>query len=127
MSPFDFLNAINFTKEDLFEKDPQAAKDYNAFLINRGLSYFPDTIFYANQMNQQSGLDKDMQFFFFLNTVTKKKRFSKWSKKDPETESLQLVKEYYGYSSEKATEALKILSEENLIMIKEKLYKGGKS
>lgn len=127
MSPFDFLNAINFTKEDLFEKDPQAAKDYNAFLINRGLSYFPDTIFYANQMNQQSGLDKDMQFFFFLNTITKKKRFSKWSKKDPETESLQLVKEYYGYSSEKATEALKILSEENLIMIKEKLYKGGKS
>jgi hypothetical protein len=127
MSPFDFLNAINFTKEDLFEKDPQAAKDYNAFLINRGLSYFPDTIFYANQMNQQSGLDKDMQFFFFLNIISKKKRFSKWSKKDPETETLQLVKEYYGYSSEKATEALKVLSEENLIMIKEKLYKGGKS
>jgi len=127
MSPFDFLNAINFTKEDLFEKDPQAAKDYNAFLINRGLSYFPDTVFYANQMNQQSGLDKDMQFFFFLNIISKKKRFSKWSKKDPETETLQLVKEYYGYSSEKATEALKILSEENLIMIKEKLYKGGKS
>ena len=127
MSPFDFLNAINFTKEDLFEKDPQAVKDYNAFLINRGLSYFPDTIFYANQMNQQSGLDKDMQFFFFLNIISKKKRFSKWSKKDPETETLQLVKEYYGYSSEKATEALKFLSEENLIMIKEKLYKGGKS
>jgi len=127
MSPFDFLNAINFTKEDLFEKDPQAAKDYNAFLINRGLSYFPDTVFYANQMNQQSGLDKDMQFFFFLNIISKKKRFSKWSKKDPETETLQLVKEYYGYSSEKATEALKVLSEENLIMIKEKLYKGGKS
>jgi len=127
MSPFDFLNAINTTKENLFESDPQAGKDYKPFLINRGLSYFPDTIFYANQMNQHAGLDKDMQFSFFLNIISRKKRFSKWSKKDAETESLELVKEYYGYSSEKATEALKVLSEENLIMIKEKLYKGGKS
>ena len=127
MSPFDFLNAINTTKENLFETDPQAKKDYSAFLINRGLSYFPDTIFYANQMNQHPSLDKDMQFFFFLNIISKKKRFSKWSKKDPATENLNLVKEYYGYSSEKATEALKVLSDENLIMIKEKLYKGGKS
>ena len=127
MSPFDFLNAINFTKEDLFEKDSQSSKDYKPFIINRGLSYFPDTVFYANQMNQHPGLDKDMQFFFFLNIISRKKRFSKWSKKDAETESLELVKEYYGYSSEKATEALKVLSEENLIMIKEKLYKGGKS
>jgi len=127
MSPFDFLNSINLTKENLFETDPQAGKDYKPFLINRGLSYFPDTVFYANQMNQHPGLDKDMQFFFFLNIISRKKRFSKWSKKDDSTESLELVKEYYGYSSEKATEALKVLSEENLIMIKEKLYKGGKS
>jgi hypothetical protein len=127
MSPFDFLNAINSTKENLFETNQQAGKDYKPFLINRGLSYFPDTVFYANQMNQYAGLDKDMQFFFFLNIISRKKRFSKWSKKDAETESLELVKEYYGYSSEKATEALKVLSEENLIMIKEKLYKGGKS
>ena len=127
MSPFDFLNSINTTKENLFEEDPLASKDYKPFLINRGLSYFPDTVFYANQMNQYAGLDKDMQFFFFLNIISRKKRFSKWSKKDAETESLELVKEYYGYSSEKATEALKVLSEENLIMIKEKLYKGGKS
>jgi len=127
MSPFDFLNSINLTKENLFETDPQAGKDYKPFLINRGLSYFPDTVFYANQMNQHPGLDKDMQFFFFLNIISRKKRFSKWSKKDDSTESLELVKEYYGYSSEKATEALKDMSEENLIMIKEKLYKGGKS
>lgn len=127
MSPFDYINAINFTKEDLFQDDPLKGKDYNSFIINRGLSYFPDTIFYANQMNQHPGLDKDMQFFFFLNIISRKKRFSKWSKKEASTESLELVKEYYGYSSEKAKEALKVLSEENLIMIKEKLYKGGKS
>jgi NACalpha-BTF3-like transcription factor len=127
MSPFDFVNAINTSKENLFETDPQAGKDYDAFIVNRGLSYFPDTVFYANQMNQHAGLDKDMQFFFFLNIISKKKRFSKWSKKDPASEDLKLVKEYYGYSSEKATEALKILSKDNLIMIKEKLHKGGKS
>ena len=125
-SPFDFINAINFTKENLFEKDAQSAKDYKPFLINRGLSYFPDTIFYANQMNQYPSLDKDMQFLFFLNTITKKKRFSKWQKKDAETEDLKLVMEYYGYSSEKAIEALSVLSEADLTMIKEKLYKGGK-
>ena len=79
MSPFDFLNAINTSKENLFESDPQAGKDYKPFLINRGLSYFPDTIFYANQMNQHPSLDKDMQFFFFLNIISRKKRFSKWS------------------------------------------------
>jgi hypothetical protein len=127
MSPFDFINAINTTKKNLFETDPQAVKDYKPFIINRGLSYFPDTILYANQMNQHPSLDKDMQFFFFLNIISRKKRFSEWSKKDPKTESLELVKEYYGYSSEKANEALKMLSDENLIMIKEKLYKGGKS
>ena len=76
MSPFDFLNAINDTKVDLFT-DPQADKDYNAFLINRGLSYFPDTIFYANEMNKSDHIDKKMQFDFLMNSITKRKRFSK--------------------------------------------------
>jgi len=125
MTPFDFINAINLTKKNLFE-DPLAKKDYVPFIINRGLSYFPDTILYANEMNRNSGIPVDWQFFFFLNTIPKKKRFSKWHKKDAETESLSLVKEYFGYSSEKATEALNILTDEQLVMIKEKLYKGGK-
>jgi hypothetical protein len=125
MTPFDFINAINLTKKNLFE-DPLAKKDYVPFIINRGLSYFPDTILYANEMNRLSGIPVDWQFSFFLNTIPKKKRFSKWHKKDAETESLSLVKEYFGYSSEKATEALNILTDEQLVMIKEKLYKGGK-
>ena len=125
MTPFDFINAINLTKKNLFE-DPQAEKDYVPFLVNRGLSYFPDTVLYANEMNRNSGIPKDWQFFFFLNTIPKKKRFSKWHKKDADSESLTLVKEYFGYSSEKALEALSILSDEQLTMIKEKLYKGGK-
>jgi hypothetical protein len=125
MSPFDFLNAINDNKKDLFQ-DPQASKDYSPFMVNRGLSYFPDTILYANEMNRFSGIPRDWQFYFFLNTIPKKKRFSKWSKKDAETKSIQLVKEYYGYSDEKAKEALTVLSIEQLSIIEEKLQKGGR-
>lgn len=125
MSPFDYINAINFTKQNLFE-DPQAHKDYNAWIVNKGLSYFPDTLLYANEMNRHYGIPKEWQFSFLLNSITKKKRFSKWSKKDAISESLRLVKEYYGYSNEKAKQALSVLSDEQLAMIEQKLYKGGK-
>jgi hypothetical protein len=125
MTPFDFINAVCDTKRNLFE-DPQATKDYNSFIVNRGLSYFPDTILYANEMNRLSHVDKDMQFSFFLNTIPKRKRFSKWAKKDADSESMLLVKEYFGYSDEKAKEAISVLSETQLAMIKQKLYKGGK-
>ena len=125
MSPFDFINAINQTKENLFE-DPQAAKDYSPFLVNRGLSYFHDTVVQANTMNQYSSLPKEWQFTFLLNSIAKKKRFSKWAKADKATESLLLVQEYFGYSSEKAKEALRILTDEQLNDIKQKLNKGGK-
>ena len=127
MNPFDFINAINETKKNLFE-DPQAAKDYTPYIVNRGLSYFSDTVLYANEMNKHPQLDKDQQFSFFLNIIPRKKRFSgKWAKKDASTETLELVKEYFGYSSERAKDALSILSDQDLMMIKEKLYKGGKS
>ena len=126
MSPFDFLKAINETKEDLFV-DPQAEKDYSAYMINRGLSFFPDTILYANMMNRYSHIPKKSQFVFLINNIGKKKRFSQWHKKDKETESLTMVMEYFGYSAEKAKEALKILSDAQLIIIKEKQKKGGRN
>jgi hypothetical protein len=125
MTPFDFINAICDNKRNLFE-DPTASKDYLPYIVNRGLSYFPDTVMYANEMNRLSFIDKDWQFFFFLNTIPKRKRFSKWAKKDASSESMLLVKEYFKYSDEKAKEALTVLSDEQLTMIKEKLYKGGK-
>lgn len=125
MTPFDFINAINATKEDLFQ-DKLAGKDYSPFLVNRGLSFFHDTVVQANTMNMHSSIPKDWQFYFLLNSVTKKKRFSKWAKADKATESLLLVQEYYGYSSEKAKEALSVLSDEQLNEIKQKLNKGGK-
>lgn len=127
MNPFDFINAINVTKQDLIEEDPLNEKDYSPFLVNRGLSYFPDTVMFANEMNRYSStIDKKWQFHFLLNSVSKKKRWSKWHRKDAETKPLQLVMEYYGYSMGKAKEVLSILSKEQLKIIEEKLNKGGK-
>lgn len=127
MTPFDFLNAINLTKENLFE-DPQAKKDYRkgSWIINKGLSQFPDTVMYANEMNTYYFLPEEWQFSFYLNSIPKKKRFGSWAKKDEKTDSLKLVMEFYGYSPEKAKQALSVLSKEQLTMIEEKLYKGGK-
>lgn len=125
MTPFDFINAINLSKKNLFV-DPQANKDYKPFIVNTGLSYFPDTILYANEMNFHRSIPKEWQFQFLLNSIPKKKRFSEWAKKDTRTEALSLVMEYFGYSQEKAKQALGILSNDQLAMIQEKLYKGGK-
>lgn len=125
MSPFEFINAINDSKKNLFE-DPQAHKDYSSFMVNRGLSYFPDTVLFANEMNQHSTIPSDWQFFFLINSIPKKKRFSKWTKKDKETKAISLVKEYFGYSDEKAKDAVSVLSDAQLKIIEEKLQKGGR-
>lgn len=109
MTPFDFLNAINDNKKDLFE-DPQAAKDYPPFMINRGLSFFPDTVLYANKMNMHGQIPPKWQFDYLKNSIPKKKRFSKWYKKDATPEQLKLIMKHYKYSEKKAFEALGILS-----------------
>lgn len=125
MNPFDFINAINTTKEDLFQ-DPQAEKDYSSFIVNRGLSYFYDTVLQANEMNRFHQCPKKWQFQFFINSIARKKRFSKWHKKDAETETLNMVMSYYGYSIQKAKDVLTILSPEQLKIIKTKMDTGGK-
>ena len=124
MNPFDFINAITQTKENLFV-DPQASKDYNSFMVNRGLSQHSDTILYANEMNKFYNLDNDMQFKYLINTIAKKKRFGKWAKKDKDSKSFLLVKEYFRYSDEKARQVLDILTNDQLAIIEQKLYKGG--
>jgi hypothetical protein len=126
MSPFDFLNAINTTKKDLIREDPLNEKDYTPFMVNRGLSYFADTVMMANEMNRNSGIPKKWQNDFLLNTISKKKRFSKWHKKDADDRKLLLIMEYYKYSTERAKEVMDIVSPDQLTMIEEKLYKGGK-
>lgn len=124
MNPFDFLNSINQTKENLLEENPDLEKEYNAFIINRGLSLFQDTIIFANEMNVHHNLDNKLQYEFFLNSIRPRKRFSKWYKKD-EDNDLEVVKEYYGYSNSLALQALTVLSKKDLDKIKIKLEKGG--
>lgn len=123
MNPFDFVNAINKTKEDLL-KDPTNEKVYQPYLVNKALSYFSDTALYANEMNQYRDLDSKLQFHFFLNSIRPAKRFAKWVKKQ-EDNDLSAVMEYYGYGPEKAQKALSILSSDQITTIKQKLEKGG--
>ena len=121
----DWLNSINFTKENLIEDDPSLVKDYPPYIINRCLSGHMDCIMFVNEMNRYNFLDKDMQYEFYLNILRKRKRFSPWLRKDKVTD-LDCVKQYYGYSNEKASQALKILSHEQLNFIKQRLDTGGK-
>ena len=116
----DWLNSINFTKEDLSED----TSSYPPYIINRCLSGHLDCIMFANEMNKHHFLDKDMQYSFYLNTLRKKKRFSPWLRKDKVTD-LESVKQYYGYSNEKASQALKILTKEQINFIKQRLDIGG--
>ena len=124
LNPFEFINAINTTKQDIMVDDI-TEKQYNAFMVNRSLSYFNDTVLMANEMNINHHLDNRLQFDFFINIVRKKKRFSKWMK--PETFSdVEVVKAYYGYSNEKARQALSLLTNEQIDLLKKKVYKGGR-
>ena len=125
MTPFDFLNAINESKKDLIKEDPTNEKEYSAWMVNRGLSYFPDTVMYANEMNQRHQISNKWQFQFLLNSIPKKKRFSPWFKREEE-KNLKLVMDCYGYSSEKAKQVLGILTPEQLKTIEEQQYTGGR-
>ena len=116
----DWLNSINFNKEDLSEH----TKDYPPYIINRCLSGHLDCVMFANEMNLHHHLDNDMQYSFYLNSLRKRKRFSPWLRKDKVTD-LECIKKYYGYSNEKASQALKILTQEQINFIKQRLDTGG--
>ena len=118
----DWLNSINFTKQ--VPEDSAEIKTYTPYIINRCLSGHLDCVLFANEMNKYSFLDKDMQYSFYLNTLRKKKRFSPWLRKEKVTD-LEIIKQYYGYSNEKASNALKILTPEQISYIKQRLETGG--
>lgn len=123
MTPFDFVNSINISKKDLME-DRTTERLYTPFVVNRSLSYFPDTIAYAQAMNCNGHIDNLLQYHYLLNSIRPSKRFSKWSKRE-ENGDLDVVKQYYGYSNEKAIQALRVLTEHQLQQIKQKLERGG--
>ena len=124
MNPFDYVNAINYSKKDIMvTRDDE--KVYVPFMVNRSLSYFSDTVLLANEMNKYHHLDSRLQFSFLINIIRKRKRFSKWVKPELEND-LESVKEYYGYSNEKARQILSLLSPSQIKQIKEKVNKGGR-
>ena len=120
----DWLNSINHTKENLLDQDPDSIKKYPAFIVNKCLSSHLDAVLFANEMNKNAHLSSDMQYSFYINTLRKRKRFSPWLRKD-KTKDLDIVKQYYGYSNEKAMQALSILSKEQIDFIKQRLDIGG--
>jgi hypothetical protein len=120
----DWLNTINQNKKNIMDEDPSSIKEYAPYIINRCLSGHIDCLMYANEMNKFSSLDKKLQYDFFINIIRKKKRFSPWLKQE-KIKDLEVVKSYYGYSNEKAKQALKILTKEQLDFIKSKLETGG--
>jgi len=121
----DYLNAINHTKERLLDsEDEEWEKKYPPFIVNKCVYPFQDTIMLVNEINQLPHLDKKLQFDFLLNSVRSRKRFTPWLKAN-KLDNLEDVKEYYGYSNEKAKQALDILTDEQIATIKQKLNKGG--
>lgn len=124
MNPFEFVNAICDSKENLIVDDV-SEKSYNPFMVNRSLSYHYDTVLLASEMNQRSFLDKKLQNDFLINTVRKKKRFAKW-KKPESSDDLEVVKEYYGYSNEKARQVLPLFNSDQMGQLKQRIFKGGK-
>ena len=129
MKPFDYVNSINYSKKNLMEgtdNDELAESDYVPFLTNRSLSYFPDTVFYSNEINQYPHADNKLQYDYLLNSVRPKKRYAKWVK-NTDSDDLEIVKLYFNYSTNKALQALNVLSPKELEQITNKVTRGIKN
>ena len=129
MKPFDYINSINFTKKNLMrgtENDDLAEKGYVPYITNKTLSYFTDTLLYANEMNRYHFLDKRLQYEFYLNSIRKKKRFAKWAKAD-DNDEVMMVQEYFKFSPQKAKAAHKVLTPTQKNNIKHKMENGIKN
>jgi len=126
MNPFDYINSINYTKKNLMtdsENDKLAESSYVPFITNRTLSYFTDTVFYSNEINQYHHVDNKLQYDYLINSIRPKKRFTKWVKAT-DSDKLEIVKLYFSYSTNKALQALKVLSLKQLEFITTKVTRG---
>ena len=129
-SPFIYVTSVSFNKKNLMrgsENDELSEKDYQPYLTNRSLSFFHDSILYANEMNMRPHLHNKQQYEYLLNTLRKRNRFSKakWKKPEPSA-AVEMIMEYFGYGRAKAEQALRVLTDDQLTMIEIALDKGGK-
>ena len=123
-NPFDYVNSILQNKKNLIV-DELTEKDYSPFLVNRTLSYHKDCILYANEMNRRHLADKKLQYDFLLNTIRSQKRpFAKWVKSE-KSDDLECIKQVFGLSDQKAREAMRLLSNEQIQQLKEQTDTGG--
>ena len=120
----DWLNSINYTKKNLIDEYPSMEREYSPYIINRCLSGHLDCVMFIYEMNRYHFLPKKIQYDFLLNSLRTKKRFAPWLRKDT-IKDLDNVKRYYGYSDEKAKQALRILSKKQLNFIQSKFETGG--
>ena len=126
MKPFDYVNSINYSKKNMMEgtdNDELAESGYVPFLTNRSVSYFTDTLFYSNEINQYPHADNKLQYDYLLNSIRPKRRFAKWVK-NIDSDDLEIVKQYYNYSTKKGLQALNILSPKQLQEITKKVIRG---
>ena len=127
-NPFIYADSVSYTKKNLMRgtaNDELAEKGYKPYLMNRSLSYHQDAILYINEMNRRPTAEHKWQYEYLLNSLRKRKRYSKWKKQDPNA-SVEMIMEYFSYGREKAEQALRDLTDEQLAMIEVALDKGGK-
>ena len=127
LTPFDFIKSVSHSKKDLIRGDDypeQIEKQYNAYILNRGFSYFEDTILHANEMNMRAHLFNDAQYRYYLGVLRSRNRFSKWHKAEKNID-LDAIQEVYSVNRTVAKMYLKTLSKEDLKRVHEKLQKGG--
>jgi hypothetical protein len=127
-NPFIYVDSISYSKKNLMRdtaNDDLAERGYKPFLTNRSLSYHQDAILYANEMNMRPAAEHKLQYEYLLNSLRKRKRYSKWKKQDPDA-TVEMIMEYFGYGRSKAEDALRVLTDEQLAMIEVALDKGGK-
>lgn len=123
-NPFDYFKSVSLTKENLIVDD-QSEAAFIPFLVNRSLSYFTDTLFHANQINRMHNIDKKMQYDYLFTAIRSRKRFTKWAK-PAKSEDIDAIKQYYKYTDKRAIEALSILTDQQVALIKKRLEKGGR-
>ena len=127
-NPFVYVDSVSYTKKNLMRdtaNDELAEKGYKPYLTNRSLSYHQDSILHANEMNMRSAAGYRWQYELLLNSLRKRKRFSKWKKQDPDA-AVEMIMEYFSYGRSKAEQALRVLTDDQLAMIEVALDKGGK-
>lgn len=125
ISVFDLINDISQHGkfiDSYFEEHGKLPKEYNAYMVNKAFGNFPDTIIMANEMNKCYSLPDEMQWRFLKNTVSKRKRFSKWFKQLEEEEAVVLLARYFHCSVREMQKNMHVIPKEKQFELLKKIY-----